>query len=253
MIINNENELEAMRISGAKLRYVIDEVEKAVKPGVSTRELNDLTLKLIKEQGAKPSFLNYTPYGANRPYPAALCASVNEVVVHGIPNERDIILKEGDIVTIDTGLSYNGYFTDTAKTVAVGSVSDKLQTLIKAAKEARDAQINTLKAGVRTGDLGFAVEQVCKKYGFDSPEYLGGHGLGRAVHEEPFVPNFGQKGKGYKFKEGEIVALEPIVIAGSGDVYLADDGYSYITKDGSFSAQFEHTVVVKKDGVEILT
>ncbi len=253
MIVRNEKDLIGLRKSGALLRDILDEIEKIIRPGVSTNDLNTKTLELITDSGAKPAFLNYKPYGAKRPYPAALCTSVNDAVVHGIPNEDDLILKEGDIITIDTGISLNGYFTDSARTIAVGNVSSEIIRLINAAKEARAAQIKAAVAGNTTGDLGYATEQVIKKYGYDAPEILGGHGVGRAVHEEPFVPNFGKPNEGDVLQEGEVLALEPIVVMGNAKVFLDADGYTYRTKDGSLSAQFEHTVIVGKGKAEILT
>ncbi len=253
MIVRDEKDLIGLRKSGELLRSILDEVEKMVRPGVSTNDLNEKALELMKTLGAKPAFLNYKPYGAKRPYPAALCTSVNDAVVHGIPNEDNIILKDGDIITIDTGISLNGYFTDSARTVAVGDVSSEIRRLINSAKEARVAQIKAAVAGNTTGDLGYATEQVIKKYGYDAPDILGGHGVGSAVHEDPFVPNFGKPGEGEVLREGEVLALEPIVVMGNAKVFLDADGHTYRTKDGSLSAQFEHTVIVGKDKAEILT
>ena len=253
MIIKNKEELEVLKEAGKKLHLLLDELEKMCKAGVSTKMLDDAAREIIKDLDATPSFLNYKPYGAKRPYPAAICTSVNDEVVHGIPNENPRVLQEGDIITLDAGLWFKGLCVDSARTVAVGKVDNKTLRLIKAAKEALNAQINAAFPGKTTGDIGYSSEKVIKSYGYFAPEILGGHGVGKEVHEEPFVPNYGQKGRGPKLREGEVLAFEPIVIEGTGEVCLASDGYTYKSKDGSLSAQFEHTIVVLEDGAKIIT
>ncbi len=253
MIIRNKEELETLREAGRRLRAVLDELEKAIKPGVDTLTLNQLALDTMKSLKVKPSFLNYKPSGHTRAYPAAVCTSVNEEVVHGIPNENPRTLKEGDVVTIDAGLWLENICTDSARTVKVGRVSGLAESLVSVARKARDAQIAVAKPGARIFELGKAVEDIVKKANFYSPQILGGHGVGKKVHEEPFVPNFFDPSMGYKLKEGEVLALEPIVIAGTSSVELLPDGYTYVSKDRSLSAQFEHTIVVFEGGAEIIT
>ncbi len=253
MVIKNKEELEILKEAGAKLRAVLDELEKQTKPGVSTKYLDDLARQLIEKLGAKPSFLNYKPSGHTRPYPATICASVNEEVVHGIPNESEKILKEGDIVTLDCGLWFGGLCVDSARTVKVGNVSSVADKLYSVAKAALYAQIEAAKVGAKVYELGKVVEEIVEEAGFYSPDILGGHGVGKAVHEDPFIPNFYDKSMNYTLKEGEVLALEPIVIEGTYKVLLDKDGYTYKSADNSWSAQFEHTIVVTDKGAEIIT
>lgn len=253
MFVRNKEELETLREAGKILHRVLDEVEKEIRPGVSTDALNNKALEVMRHFGVKPSFLNYKPYGHKRGYPAAICTSVNDEVVHGIPNENPRVLKEGDIITIDSGLWLKEICTDSARTVKVGKVSAKVENLINVALKAREAQIKALKAGVKVFELGKAVEELVRKSGYSSPDILGGHGVGRAVHEDPFIPNFYDPSMTHEFKEGEVLALEPIVIMGRPEVYLEKDGYTYKTKDGSWTAQFEHTVIVWEDKAEVIT
>ncbi len=253
MIIKNKEELDTLRESGRILRAVLDEVERKIKPGVSTDELNDKAIEVMKHYGVRPSFLGYKPAGHSREYPAALCTSVNEEVVHGIPNENPRILQEGDVVTIDSGVWLEDICTDSARTVEVGVVVPAVKRLVETARRARDAQINAIKPGVKVAELGRVVETLVKDAGYFSPDILGGHGVGKKVHEEPFIPNFYSPEFKHSFKEGEVLALEPIVIEKTGEVVLQKDGYTYCSADGSWSAQFEHTVLVQEDGAEIIT
>ncbi len=253
MIIKNKEQLDTLKEAGKILRTVLDEVENIIKEGISTNELNEKAVEVMRHYNVEPSFLNYKPDGHSRPYPAAICASVNEEVVHGIPNELPRVLKAGDIITIDSGVWLNNICTDSARTIAVGSISLNAKKLIDVAIKIRDAQINTAKTGTQLSELGKVVEDIVKKYGFHSPHILGGHGVGAEVHEAPFVPSFYDSYSKYKLKEGEVLAFEPIVIEGTGQVELQADGYTYVSKDKSLSAQFEHTVVIWNDGAEIIT
>jgi len=252
-MIAGKRDIETLKKGGARLASVLERVSQMVLPGISTETLESEAIRVIEESGGAPAFLGYTPRGASRPYPSALCVSVNEEVVHGIPNEQPRVLREGDIVTLDSGLIYGGLFTDMAVTVAVGKVDQNSAKLISAAREALEAAIATVRPGVTTGDIGAMVEATATKRGFSVARELGGHGVGRAVHEEPFVPNYGSAGTGTHIEEGMVLAIEPILIDGSGEVELASDGYTYVTTDGSRSAQFEHTVLVTNDGAVILT
>ncbi len=251
--IKTKEEILKLREGGKRLARVLDALTAKVKPGVSTRELNDLALKLITEGGDTPSFLGYSPTGAKRPFPAALCVSINDEVVHGIPNEEEKILKEGDIVTLDAGLIHEGLFTDSAVTVGVGKIDAQAKKLLETTKKALMIGIKAVRAGATTGDVGFAIESFVKSYGFGIVRELAGHGVGYAVHEEPFVPNFGRRGEGEVLKVGMVIAIEPMLNEGGAAVKLAKDGYTYRTKDGSRSAHFEHTLVVTENGSDILT
>lgn len=253
MKITKEHEKVVLREGGQRLASFLEKLTDRVVPGVTTQELNSRALELIQSSGDEAAFLGYTPSGASRPYPAALCTSVNDEVVHGIPNEKERALMEGDIVTLDMGLIHQGLFTDMAITVPVGEIDKEDERLIAAAREALTMAIGAARAGNTTGDIGAVVEATAARYGFTTPHELGGHGVGRAVHEEPFVPNFGTSGSGVTLEEGMVLAIEPIIIAGNSLVVLDDDGYTYRTKDGSRAAQFEHTVMVTNGVAEVVT
>lgn len=251
--IKTKKEIELLREGGKRLAGVLAKLAAEVKPGVSTAFLNALAEKLIEDGGDIPSFLGYAPSGAKRPFPAALCVSINDEVVHGIPNETEKLIKEGDIVTLDAGLIHEGLFTDSAVTVGVGKIDAKAKKLIDTTKKALAVGIKAVRAGATTGDIGFAIETFVKPSGFGIVRELAGHGVGYGVHEEPFVPNFGKKGEGLELKAGMVIAIEPMLNEGGAAVVLDADGYTYRTKDGSRSAHFEHTVVVLERGVAILT
>ena len=241
-----------MREGGRRLASVLSEIEKSVKPGAKTIELDRLAEKLIREKGDTPAFLNYTPDGAIRPYPATLCVSVNNEVVHGIPGNRE--LKEGDIVGLDLGLKHGGFFVDAAITVPIGKVSLSALKLVKTTYESMIAGIGAMKDGGRFGDIGEAVEKVASREKFGVVRILGGHAIGRHIHEEPFIPNYGKRGTGPFIKKGMLLAIEPMLNQGGDEVYLdRKDGYTFRTLDGSLSAHFEHTVLITKEGAEILT
>ena len=250
-----EKDIDIMREGGKIHARILKEVAKKVKPGVRTDTLNTYAEKLIDEAGGTASFLGYQPYDAKKPYPASLCVSINEEIVHGIPNEGDgRILFEGDIVTLDLGLTYKGLITDAAITVSVGKISKEAEGLMRATKEALDKGINAMRLHGHIGDIGEAVMQVAIKYGFGVVEGLSGHGVGYSVHEEPYVPNKANRGEGPELKEGLVIAIEPMFSLGSRDIKKLSDGYTFITRDKSLSAHFEHTVVVGYDSkIEILT
>jgi len=253
MIIKIEKEREILREGGKRLAKVLETVAKSVRAGVSVKELDEIAHKMIINGGDKPAFLNYQPDGAKFPYPASLCVSINDEVVHGIPTE-DRILKNGDIVSLDCGLQHKGIFTDHAITLIVGGRGKKEDMeLLEVTRQALQAGIDAAIAGNTTGDIGFAVESVIKPYGFGIVRILAGHGLGYNVHEEPFVPNCGRAGEGVALKEGLVIAIEPMINLGSGAVTLGGDGYTYKTRDGLKSAHFEHTVIVGKGSAEVVT
>ncbi len=251
--IKTDKEIEIMRAGGKRLAFVLDEVAKMVRPGISAKELDQKAYDLVKEGGDTSAFLNYKPYGAKRPYPASLCVSINDEIVHGIPNEEEKILKEGDIVALDMGLVHQGLILDHAITVPVGKIDAKSEKLLRVTREALYVGIEAAQAGNTTGDIGYAIEQFVKPSKYGIIEELAGHGVGHKVHEDPYVPNYGKKGEGELLRSGMTIAIEPMFNEGSKEIYLDKDGYTYKTKDGSRSAHFEHTIVITENGPEILT
>lgn len=242
-----------MREGGKRLAFILAEVGKAVKPGMSTLELDNLARKLVEEGGDKSAFLNYKPAGMKRPYPASICVSINDAVVHGIPNEEPQIIKEGDIVSLDMGLIHEGLFTDSAITVPVGQVDEAGMSLIQDTKRALFEGIKAVKEGHYVRDISYAIEKYVRPKRLGIVEELCGHGVGYKVHEDPYIPNYCLENKGEKLKAGMVIAIEPMLNEGSKHIRLDSDGYTYRTADGKRSAHFEHTVVVTKDGAEILT
>lgn len=253
VILKTPEQIQTMREGGALLASILLSVKEKVVPGISTKELNDYADELCKKNAVTPVFLNYTPYGSSRPYPASLCVSLNDEIVHGIPNEKPRVLKEGDIVSLDMGIKYQGLIVDSALTVIAGKGDPYAERLLKVTEEALYAGIDAANAGKRTGDIGHAIEKAVKPHGFSLPEELGGHGVGQSVHEDPFVPNFGKPKQGVLLKEGMVFAIEPMVNEGSKKIYLDRDGYTYRTADGKRSAHFEHTVAIVDGVAEILT
>lgn len=250
VIIKTKKEIEILRAGGKRLSEILHAVAARVAPGVSTRELDQYAQELIRKGGDEPAFLNYKPDGAATPFPAALCVSTNNEVVHGLPTDR--ILKEGDIVSIDLGLKHKGMFTDMAMTVSVGKISKRDADLLRDGRDALLAGIAEAEAGKRTGDIGHAIEKfVNKRYGIVRD--LSGHGVGREIHEDPYVPNFGKKGTGHMLEPGMVIAIEPMLNLGTGDVVLDRDQWTIKTADGKRSAHFEHTVLITENGPEILT
>ena len=252
MIAKTEHDFEMLRKAGAILSAVLSELEPLLTPGTTTAQLDLAAEEGIRARGAVPAFLNYKPGGAAYAYPAVLCVSVNDAVVHGIPSEVEV-LKKGDVVTIDLGLSYEGYFVDSARTLCVGTASAKTANLLRGTKEALAAAVAAVKAGGRVGDIGAAVEKVAKQFKLSIVEELGGHAVGKSVHEKPFIPNVGTAGKGEVLVPGLVIAIEPILTNGRGDITLARDQWTYKTKDGSTAAHFEQTIIVTEDGCEVLT
>ncbi|MBP6931634.1 MAG: type I methionyl aminopeptidase [Candidatus Pacebacteria bacterium] len=251
VIIKTAEEIEILREGGKILAEILALVAEKVAPGISTYELDQYAYKLIKERGGDPAFLNYRPEGHAKPYPATLCSSVNSEIVHGIP-KRGIILKEGDIVSIDLGIKYKGLYTDHAMTVGVGAISKRDQRLLDDTREALDIGIWAARGGATTGDIGYAIESfVHNRYGI--VRELSGHGVGKKIHEDPYIPNYGKAGKGTKLVPGMVVAIEPMLTSGSAHIYVADDGYTVKTEDGGRAAHFEHTILITEGDPEILT
>jgi methionyl aminopeptidase len=253
MIIKTDVERKNLIEAGKRFARILELLRKKVAPGVTAEELDDLAERLIRDGNDSPAFLGYTPEGALRPYPAALCVSINDEIVHGIPNESVKILKEGDIVGLDFVLEHEGIIVDAAVTVPVGNVDEKSKKLLRATERALAAGIAKAVPGNHLGDISHAIQEAIEGAGFSVVRELGGHGVGELVHEEPFIPNFGRAGTGIVLKEGMVLALEPISSAGKGAIILAPDGYTYRTKDGSRSAHFEHTVLLEKNGARIIT
>jgi methionyl aminopeptidase len=251
--IKTPEEIEILKEGGRRLASILRAVSQEVKPDVSTDYLNTIAEEMITAGGDKSAFLNYTPRGAERPYPASLCVSVNDEVVHGIPNEDPKILKEGDIVSLDLGLIHKRMYTDHAVTVPVGKISKEAKQLLQLTEKALYAGIKAAKVGKKTGDVGYAIEKCVEKYEIGIVEELAGHGVGYSVHEDPFVPNYGDKGEGVELKAGMVIAIEPMFTLGSHEVRLARDGYTFKTKDGSLAAHFEHTIVITENGPVVLT
>jgi methionyl aminopeptidase len=253
MKIKSQEDIKKLIELGKRHKEVVAEVVSAVRPGVSTSELEDITLELINAGGDKPAFKNYKPVGADRPYPCALCAAPNSTVVHGIPTENNYVLKEGDIIGIDIGIERNGLVIDAGKTVGVGNIDDRAKKLLQITKEALMRGIDEAVAGNHTGDIGHAIETYVRKKGYGLVRDLCGHGVGHSVHESPQVPNFGRLGTGELLEEGMVLAIEPMVNEGSGAVIFESDGYTVSTADGSRSAHFEHDVVITDGKPIILT
>jgi methionyl aminopeptidase len=244
--IKSDQDIRIMREGGKLLARILADVIKRIKPGVSTQELNDYAHELMQDAGADPVFLGY--HG----YTGVLCASVNEEVVHGIPNPR-AILRDGDIIGIDIGIRYRGLCTDMARTVAVGSVAAPARKLIKSTREALDSGIKMIRPGARVGDISSAIQQYAETRGYSLVRTLYGHGVGRELHEEPTIPNYGSPMTGPELKSGMTLAIEPMVNIGQYAVETLSDGWTVVTADGQLSAHFEDTVLVTDNGHEILT
>lgn len=252
MKLKTNKEIETLKEGGKYLAEIIYTLSKKVSEGVSSLDLDKEAKKMIEEIGGEPSFLNYKPEGVTVPYPAALCVSVNEEIVHGIPS-KEKIFKNGDIVTLDCGLKYKGMFTDMAVTVVVGNVSEKIKKLLLVTEESLQLGIKKATVGNKIGDISNAIGSYIKKEGFSVVEGLAGHGVGFAVHEDPYVPNNGKKNTGLVLKEGMVLAIEPMASIGSAKIIGLDDQFTFVTSDDSISAHFEHTVAITKDGPVIIT
>ncbi|MCD6320163.1 MAG: type I methionyl aminopeptidase [Candidatus Desulfofervidaceae bacterium] len=238
-------EIEKMRRSNAIVAEILAALREAIRPGMATLELNILAEKLCAKKGAKPAFKGY------RGYPFSLCVSVNEAVVHGFPSERK--LKEGDIVSLDFGVLLDGYYGDAAITVPVGKVSKRAERLLRVTEEALYKGIEQARAGHHLYDISAAIQRHAESHGYAVVRQFVGHGIGRALHEDPQVPNFGKPGRGIKLKAGMVLAIEPMVNEGTYEVEILADGWTAVTKDRKLSAHFEHTVAITENGPEILS
>ncbi len=243
--IKSEREIKLMREAG-KLNYLThEEVKKHVKAGITTKELDKIAYNFISSHNAKPSFLNYEGY------PASICVSINDEVVHGIPGKR--VIKNGDIVSIDIGVELHGYHSDAARTYIVGEVAPEVRALVENTEKALMIGLSKIKEGAKIGDIGNAIETFAHAHGLSVVEELVGHGVGTNIHEDPDVPNYGKAGTGVTLRAGMVIAVEPMLNLGDRDIYLHDDDWTISTDDELPSAHFEHTVVVTKDGYKILT
>jgi len=245
IVIKSAREVEIMRQAGRIVAQTLAVLSDAVRPGITTRELDDLTYRTITKQGASPSFKGY------RGYPASLCASINDEVVHGIPDKR--LLKEGDIVSLDVGAYYKGLHGDAAVTVPVGKISDHIVALLDAGKAGLAAAIAAARGGARVGDISSAVQITVEAVGFAVVREYTGHGVGRNLHEDPLVPNVGEPGQGTLLRPGMTLALEPMINVGGWAVQIKPNGWTVVTRDGSWSAHFEHSVAITDGEAEILT
>lgn len=242
----SEKEIECMRVAGAMTASALKFAQTVIKPGITTFELDKLVHEYIIKNGGIPAFYNHDGF------PNACCISVNEVVVHGIPS-KDKVLKEGDIVSVDTGVIYNGYYGDSARTFPVGEISKEKQDLIRVTEECFFKGIEKLKVGSHLGDVSWAIQEHAEANGFTVVRELVGHGIGNQLHMEPQVPNYGTAGKGYILKENECLAIEPMINLGKRNILIKNDGWTIFTQDGKPSAHYENTVLLTKNGVEILT
>ena len=244
--IKSKSEIEKMRLACKITGDVLKEIEKHIKPGISTKQLDKIAHNYIVSRGATPSFLNYNGF------PGSICASPNDVVVHGIPS-KEIVLAEGDIISVDVGAYIDGYHGDAARTFAVGEISDEAKRLIEVTKQSFFEGIKYAAHGTKLGDVSAAIQEYVESNGYSVVRDLVGHGIGRNLHEDPNVPNFGKKGRGVKLAAGMTLAIEPMVNVGEYDVCVLEDDWTVVTEDGSLSAHYENTILITKDGCEILT
>ena len=248
--LKTEDEIELMRAANLLVGDTLAELSKMIKPGVTTSQLDKIAEEYIRDHGAIPTFKGFpNPYGGC--FPGSICASVNDTVVHGVPN--DVPLQEGDIVSIDCGTLLNGFNGDSCYTFEVGEVSEDIKALLRTTKESLYKGIEEALPGKRIGDVGFAVQQHCEKSGYGVVREFVGHGIGREMHEDPQVPNYGRRGNGTVIKNGLCIAIEPMITMGSPQIYLTEDRWTVKTRDGKPAAHFEHTIAVHNNKVEILS
>ena len=244
-------DINILREGGRKLALILKKIGQVVQPGISTADLDKLAFNLVCECGGTPSFLNYQPSFADKPFPSSLCTSINETVVHGLPS-KEKILKEGDVISLDLGMKYKGLFTDMAITVGVGKIKPIYEKLIKVTKKSLDQAIKASKVDNTLGDVGYAIQRHVEKNGFVVVRDLVGHGVGYAPHEDPVVCNYGIPHQGLKLEEGMVIAIEPMVTFDSGVVKEEKDG-SFITANEKVSGHFEHTIAITKKGPIVIT
>ncbi len=251
--IKSQKEIELMRESARVLKLVLKAIEKEIKPGVTTMHLNDIAEKVMRENNTIPSFKGVPcPYKGGKDYKWAICTSVNDEIIHGIPS-KDVVLKEGDIVCVDLGTYKNGWHSDAGRTFGVGKISKEAQRLIDVTKDAFFYAVDKAVVGNRIGDISNAVQEYVEKNGYTLVREFQGHGIGRQMHEDPGIPNIGKRGTGPRLKEGMALAIEPMVCLGDPDIYVKDDLWTIATEDGKLTAYYENTIVVTDKEPEILT
>jgi methionyl aminopeptidase len=251
IFLKTEDEIELMRQANQLVGKTLGELAKHIKPGVTTLQLDKIAEEFIRDNGAEPTFKGFpNPYGG--PFPASICTSVNDVVVHGVPSDKTV-LKEGDIISIDCGTLLNGYNGDSCYTFCVGEVSEEVKQLLRTTKEALYLGIEQAIAGHHVGDVSDAVQTHCEEKGYGIVRELTGHGIGREMHEDPPVPNYGRRGNGPTLKEGMCIAIEPMITMGKRDICLLADRWSVCTQDRKPAAHFEHTIAIRRGKAEILS
>lgn len=243
--LKSEEDLEVLKKAGVITARILNRLREAIKPGISTAEIDRLTEELVSREKVIPAFKGY------KGFPASICISVNEEVVHGIPGER--LIADGDIVSLDLGVNYSGYFSDSAVTLAIGKVDSRKKKLIEVARNALAQGIRQARPGGRLTDISYAIQNYVEKNGFSVVRQFVGHGIGRALHEEPEIPNFGEKGRGPVLKAGMVLAIEPMVNLGTWECEILENGWTAVTRDRLSSAHFEHTVAITQDGPRILS
>lgn len=248
--LKTEKEIAVIAAGGKILAEALKEVSRNAKIGVKLKDLDKLAFNFIKKNNGEPAFLGYRPESSQRPYNASICASVNDVIVHGFPT--DYILKEGDVLKIDIGVKYQGFYSDAAMTIGIGKISKNAEFLIMATKTALEAAIDMAKPGNTLGDIGWIIDSTAKKYKFKAVKGLTGHGIGRNLHEDPSIYNFGERGSGIRLEAGMVLAIEPMFAIGTDKVIQQLDE-SWATSNGELSAHFEHTVAITDNGCRILT
>ncbi len=246
MVVKTVDELEGMKTACLIVREILEYIKGVIRPGMSTYDIEEISMKIMERKKVIPAFKGYSGYPAN------ICVSVNEEVVHGIPR-KDKILKEGDIVSVDIGVIYNGFYGDCADTFPVGEISKEHRKLINVTKKAFYIGVEQIKEGATTGDIGNAIQKFVEENGFSVVRAFAGHGIGRKLHEYPEIANFGEKGEGEILKEGMVLCVEPMVNEGSYEVEILEDGWTAITSDGKFSAHYENEVIVRKEKGEVLS
>lgn len=249
--LKTEDEIELMRAANQLVAQTLAAVGEAIRPGVSTAQLDCLADTFIRDHGATPTFKGFpNPYGG--PFPGSICTSVNDVVVHGVPGE-DTVLKDGDIISVDCGTLLNGYNGDSCYTFQVGEVAPEVRELLRVTKEALYLGIQAAVTGHRIGDIGYAVQSHCESHGFGVVREFVGHGIGRQMHEDPQVPNFGRRGQGKQIKNGLCIAIEPMITQGTHEIYMMPDRWTIRTRDGKAAAHFEHTIAIHHGKADILS
>lgn len=250
IFLKTDDEIELLRQSNLLVGKTLAEIAKVIKPGVTTKELDKVADEYIRDNGATPTFKGF-PNQNGVPFPASICTSVNEQVVHGIPG--DIVLKDGDIVSVDCGTYMNGYCGDSAYTFAVGEISDEVRNLLKVTKESLYIGIEKAIQGNRLGDIGSAIQEHCEENSYGVVREFVGHGIGKEMHEDPMVPNYGRRGNGIVLKNGLCIAIEPMVTLGARYIVMESDGWTVRTRDRKYAAHFEHTIAVRKGKADILS